>query len=144
VGLVTRAWHLANAVCEATMNEKTDFCSPAEITKLLGISRSTFWRWRDLPGFPRPMKIGLRKMHFSLGEVKKFLSDTEVLSVERKAADSLATDGVPVGLRDYFAAKAMQALIEGALASDSDFPQRENVSGRAYAYADAMLTARSA
>lgn len=47
-----------------------------------------------------------------------------------------------MSLRDYFAAKAMHALIEGALASDADFPHRENVSGRAYAYADAMLIAR--
>ncbi len=48
-----------------------------------------------------------------------------------------------MSLRDYFAAKAMQALIEGALASDSDFPHGENVSGRAYAYADAMLAERA-
>lgn len=47
-----------------------------------------------------------------------------------------------MSLRDYFAAKAMQALIEGALASDADFPHRENVAGRAYAYADAMIAAR--
>ncbi|EPM0510244.1 hypothetical protein R4370_004497 [Pseudomonas putida] len=48
-----------------------------------------------------------------------------------------------MSLRDYFAAKAMHALIEGALASDADFPHRENVAGRAYAYADAMLSARN-
>ncbi|MFG0353564.1 hypothetical protein ACF8LD_04960 [Pseudomonas sp. zbq_5] len=48
-----------------------------------------------------------------------------------------------MSLRDYFAAKAMQALIEGALASDADFPHRENVADRAYAYADAMLVARN-
>lgn len=48
-----------------------------------------------------------------------------------------------MSMRDYFAAKAMQALIEGALASDADFPHRENVAGRAYAYADAMLEARN-
>ncbi len=48
-----------------------------------------------------------------------------------------------MSLRDYFAAKAMQALIEGALASDADFPPRENVAGRASAYADAMRAARN-
>ncbi|MDU9039959.1 hypothetical protein NHG97_14780 [Pseudomonas corrugata] len=50
--------------------------------------------------------------------------------------------GTGMTLRDYFAAKAMQALIEGALASDADFPIRENTAGYAYAYADAMLAAR--
>ncbi|MGN8278321.1 hypothetical protein [Pseudomonas sp. SMN5] len=61
------------------------------------------------------------------------------------AASEYGGHGTVFGLtiRDYFAAKAMQALIEGALASDSDFPQRENVSGRAWGYADAMLATRS-
>ncbi|MEG1082631.1 MAG: AlpA family phage regulatory protein, partial [Pseudomonas sp.] len=60
------------------MSKQTDFCTPLEISKALGISRSTFWRWRDLPGFPEPMKIGMRQMHFSLGEVKQFLSSANV------------------------------------------------------------------
>lgn len=71
------------------------------------------------------------------------------MSVDKSSGSAFPCSGYgqwePQGgmtLRDYFAAKAMQALIEGALASDSDFPLRENVSGRAYAYADAMLAAR--
>ena len=42
-------------------------------------------------------------------------------------------------LRDYFAAKAMQAII-----SNHDNTTLEFVSGKAYQYADAMLKAREA
>lgn len=44
----------------------------------------------------------------------------------------------PVSLRDYFAAKAMQALI----GTDFDDMAPCNVSWEAYRYADAMLAAR--
>ena len=47
---------------------------------------------------------------------------------------------LPVDLRDYFAAKAMQAIISR---SDSRFPAtREFVGGKAYQFADAMMEAR--
>jgi len=42
-----------------------------------------------------------------------------------------------MSLRDYFAAKAMQAII-----SNHDNTTLEFVSGKAYQYADAMLKAR--
>ena len=45
-----------------------------------------------------------------------------------------------MNLRDYFAAKAMQAIISR---SDSRFPAtREFVGGKAYQFADAMMEAR--
>lgn len=121
------------------MNKETDFCTPTEISKSLGISRSTFWRWRDLPGFPKPMKIGMRQMHFSLGEVKQFLSDADVLTSERKAADPIACAAASVGLRDYFAAKAMQ----GICAHDDNWGcDIDDIAEQSYAVADAMLRAR--
>jgi hypothetical protein len=52
--------------------------------------------------------------------------------------DHLIAQGMT--LRDYFAAKAMQAIInrsDGRFATDLDF-----VSGKSYQYADAMLKAR--
>jgi hypothetical protein len=45
-------------------------------------------------------------------------------------------------LRDYFAAKAMQAYITGEVATGADYPRRENIATYAYAQADAMLKAR--
>lgn len=61
-------------------------------------------------------------------------------TVDANREEDYGTRGM--SLRDYFAAKAMHGLIEGALASDADFPHRDNVAVRAYAYADAMLAAR--
>jgi len=51
----------------------------------------------------------------------------------------IALRGNPgMSLRDYFAAKAMQAIVSVALqATDT-----ENIAGAAYEYADAMLLAR--
>lgn len=49
-------------------------------------------------------------------------------------------------LRDYFAAKAMQAFINGAMADGTKFNENdpEGVSHVAFLVADAMLKARSA
>jgi len=44
-------------------------------------------------------------------------------------------------LRDYFAAKAMQTLL---LDDSYDFSDRGLIAQKAYAYADAMITAREA
>jgi hypothetical protein len=54
-------------------------------------------------------------------------------------------DGSPwfegMTLRDYFAAKAMQTLL---LDDSYDFSDRDGIAQKAYAYADAMITAREA
>ena len=44
-------------------------------------------------------------------------------------------------LRDYFAAKALQGMLAGALTPDSIWSQ-DQVSDTAYAWADSMLKAR--
>ena len=49
-----------------------------------------------------------------------------------------------MSLRDYFAAKYMQAHVTGSLADGNDYPNRDNVAAYAYLQADAMLAARSA
>ena len=46
---------------------------------------------------------------------------------------------LPVGLRDYFAAKAMQGLLAGTTTNDGNMIVKD-----AYAIADAMLKAREA
>lgn len=48
-----------------------------------------------------------------------------------------------MSLRDYFAAKYMQAHVAGWLANDNDYPNRENVAAYAYLQADAMLKERA-
>ena len=47
-----------------------------------------------------------------------------------------------VTIREYFAAKAMAALMTGFLSDGGDYPNREGIALHAYAYADAMLEAR--
>jgi hypothetical protein len=47
-----------------------------------------------------------------------------------------------MSLRDYFAAKYMQGAVAGMLASDHDYPNRENMAQYAYLQADAILDAR--
>lgn len=63
--------------------------------------------------------------------------------------DHLANSEHGMSLRDYFAAKAMQALIplfsSGTLSVKDGTPATEaHVSEQAYAFADAMLEARNA
>lgn len=50
-----------------------------------------------------------------------------------------------MGLRDYFAAKAMQALIASRVHAEDDWMQDQAYcAGVAFGYADAMLAAREA
>ncbi|ANC80958.1 MULTISPECIES: helix-turn-helix transcriptional regulator [Pseudomonas putida group] len=128
------------------MNKENDFCTPAEISRALGISRSTFWRWRDLPEFPKPKKIGMRQMHFSLSAVKQFLADANVLTSERNGAKTTESPAPTVDLRDYLAAKALP--VAWAAFNDGYFDAGEwdsinrSVAECAYQMADAMLAAR--
>lgn len=63
------------------------------------------------------------------------------------SSDGAAMSGMTI--RDYFAAKAMQAIIGGALASaiqstarDSGKTETQIVAGAAYEFANAMIAAR--
>lgn len=47
-------------------------------------------------------------------------------------------------LRDYFAAKAMESLIAGAVRGHIDYGNESDVARRAYEFSDAMLRAREA
>lgn len=48
-----------------------------------------------------------------------------------------------MSLRDYFAAKAMDSLIAGAVRGHIDYGNEGDVARRAYEFADAMLKARA-
>ena len=74
----------------------------------------------DTPAFPRP-----------------FSEDTYLEGI-----DYLAQDGMT--MRDYFAAKAMQAMIQGRGAANLEQGGYVAVSMMAYKMADAMLKAREA
>jgi hypothetical protein len=55
-----------------------------------------------------------------------------------------ATNSHGMTLRDYFAAKAMQAIIASEQPGDEEFATFDMYASDAYKYADAMLQARDA
>ena len=48
----------------------------ARLARQLGISAVTFWRWRQMEGFPAGLKIR-NHVYFSPGDVKEWLSRQE-------------------------------------------------------------------
>jgi len=68
------------------------------------------------------------------------MTDTPAFPRPYSGTSQFAQEGM--GLRDYFAAKAMQAILAR---TDSRFTTTlEFVGGKAYQYADAMMKAREA
>jgi hypothetical protein len=59
-------------------------------------------------------------------------------------ANCAISGDVGMTLRDYFAAKAMQAIIASEQLGDEEFVTPEMYARDAYKYADAMLKARGA
>ncbi|WP_444447874.1 helix-turn-helix transcriptional regulator [Pseudomonas kurunegalensis] len=126
------------------MIKDPDLRTPAEICRELEIYRSTFWRWRTIPGFPEPLKKNKMQMVFRLSEVKSFLTDQKIMDAavdayQANAAERVSGSGVQASLRDYFAVKAMQ----GICAHDDNWGcDIDGIAERSYAMADAMLAAR--
>lgn len=59
--------------------------------------------------------------------------------------EAMVSDNEGMTLRDYFAAKAMQASLGGFISAHADNPSLlASIAENAYAMADAMLTARAA
>ena len=49
-----------------------------------------------------------------------------------------------MSLRDYFAAKAMVPMVQNRMTGSVQYGSEQDIAGRAYQIADAMLAARSA
>ncbi|MNH24604.1 hypothetical protein D3C79_845490 [compost metagenome] len=126
------------------MTKDPDLRTPAEICRELEISRSTFWRWRSIPGFPEPIKKNKMQMIFRLSEVKNFLTDQKIMDAaveafQRITAERVACSNSQASLRDYFAVRAMQ----GICAHDDNWGcDIDDIAEQSYAVADAMLRAR--
>lgn len=44
-----------------------------EVSRLLGVSNSTIWRWVKLGIFPKPKKIGLRVAVWGKDQIEAFI-----------------------------------------------------------------------
>ncbi|MEA9994575.1 AlpA family phage regulatory protein [Pseudomonas sp. 10B1] len=136
-----------------------------EVIEALSISRATLWRWEKMEGFPAPLKVGVRRVRYDIGSIKAFLSNAGPLEQPSQSqeipppqADSAPAfpshhfeddDLQGISTRDYFASKAMQAVIsEGCY--DYEEGGTETAAARArfaardaYLFADAMLAERN-
>ena len=58
----------------APLVEQRRYARATEAARYLKISKSTLWRWvQELPGFPKPIKIGPRVTLFDLTAIDELL-----------------------------------------------------------------------
>lgn len=124
---------------------------PADAAAKLGISLSTLYRYvRQIPTFPRLRKLSDRVSFFYEGELDAYMASPKAASPDGHPAvfpeqGNHQVTGA-IGLRDYFAAKAMQAMLVPAMSAlgpgESGEGVAETVSEAAYQVAGAMLKAR--
>ncbi|MCF2917460.1 AlpA family phage regulatory protein [Pseudoalteromonas sp. Cn5-37] len=52
---------------------KNEIIRPKQLTEQLNISKSTLWRWREDPDFPRAISLGARSIGFLVKEIDEWL-----------------------------------------------------------------------
>ena len=58
----------------------TQYLTSKSVSKVLGVSVSTVWRWARLDIIPKPIKIGLRSTRWRLSDIQAYLErESEVL-----------------------------------------------------------------
>lgn len=55
------------------MKLKNKIIRPIELAEQLNISKSTLWRWRSDPNFPKPILLGARSVGFFVSDVDEWL-----------------------------------------------------------------------
>ena len=55
------------------MKLKNKIIRPIELAEQLNISKSTLWRWRSDPHFPKPILLGARSVGFFVSDVDAWL-----------------------------------------------------------------------
>ena len=56
---------------------------PAELAKLLGVSRTSLWSWRKAGTFPAPVRLG-SCLRWDLAAVSRFLEERKAVSDGRR------------------------------------------------------------
>jgi predicted DNA-binding transcriptional regulator AlpA len=112
-----------------------------DIKTVLPFSAPTLWRKVRAGTFPSPVKFSDRVTVWKVGDVRAWMAaqtggTIEDVKVEKPAIKAPSL----VDLRDYFAAKAMEALIIDRERADQS---RAECARLAYLMADAMLKERT-
>lgn len=56
------------------------FISGKELEELLGLSRTSIWRYRREQDFPRAYQLSARRIGFKLHEVQKWMEERPIVS----------------------------------------------------------------
>ena len=59
---------------------------PNELAALLGVNKSTIWRWIQAGSFPRPIKLGSRLTGWPVAVVDEWIATRPVTDSVSKAA----------------------------------------------------------
>ena len=54
--------------------------TPAETAELLGITRSTLYRWRREPEFPKAIQLGPQAVRFRVADILAYIDLRDALS----------------------------------------------------------------
>jgi predicted DNA-binding transcriptional regulator AlpA len=60
------------AICQADYDP---IIRPAKVARILGISKSTLWRWRRKPGFPAAVRLGETMVGWRHSEIQAWIDD---------------------------------------------------------------------
>lgn len=66
------------------MKLKNGIIRPAELAEQLNISKSTLWRWRDDPSFPKAISLGARSIGFLVKDVDAWLMARKKMTEQGK------------------------------------------------------------
>ncbi len=117
--------------------------SQAAISRAINVSQQALARWENGRSIPRYGVLD-RLKNFLEQEFEKINSKSLVCSMTDDFTPRSKEQKPKIELRDYFAAKAMQAFMSGWIGRDI-YPETDMViAEHAYSMADAMLKAREA
>jgi predicted DNA-binding transcriptional regulator AlpA len=128
------------------MNGDQLLSSAAVRKRLGGVSDMTIWRWMDKGLLPAPLKINGRN-YWRSSDIEKVAAGPvvddpapPVATRKGNAPPRTAMPNAGISLRDYFAAKAMAALI--VVEGNNDAYTTSDIANEAYSFADHMLEKR--
>jgi prophage regulatory protein len=121
------------------------------VPAVVPVCKSTWWAGVKSGRFPAPVKLGPRTTAWRVEDIRALLESGVIFEATGDSAGVNVCETPPsmlasMTLRDYFAAKALQGAIAGAMADGSRLGKESprEFALTAYIIADAMLAARGA
>ena len=56
-------------------DSKSPFMKAAEVLEILGVAKSTLWRWYNAGNFPRPVRLGDRAVAWRRADVEEWIAN---------------------------------------------------------------------